>query len=512
MSDLDSLRSECDELSKKRFRVAFVSLVLLFVSVLAFTRAFSRIDNDEVRTRLKELARLKPSAFRGEVSYVFHNTWDEVLAEERARRGDGYEPRNEAAEAEFDRKAAELEQLAVDWFTVEFSLGGADVSFDLRYWLPVLPLLLWSSWAYLGIVGAKLQVARELAQQLVVKDTDVVHRLHFSGSQVYARYPDVLGARLYVVAVVLLVTYFAFVGAPMWALLNDSTPQLVPAQWAFLDLLFVITYFVALLVWRTRWRLELEAADILGRPPRPFFAMRVLEAGRRVASYVRMLIGRLPRTVVTLGSAAVLISPFTMLSLTCEGKPRTGLDLLRGDAVWFTGNAILGESFLPHLGRMFYALTLLLAVAALLPRVARRLRVAAAIAAYFLFIEIGFVLPVSLFGLGNDLVRVFAFGIPLLLWLRNRRRERWREVLRPRIEACLVPAMIVTPIALLRCFVFGLSGIPLYFAGVVAIALPLLAQEETEVAVRAPATLTQICSALDYPASSTFALLNTLRD
>ncbi len=29
---------------------------------------------------------------------------------------------------------------------------------------------------------------------------------------------------------------------------------------------------------------------------------------------------------------------------------------------------------------------------------------------------------------------------------------------------------------------------------------------------RAPATLTQICSTLDYPASSTFALLNTLRD
>lgn len=29
---------------------------------------------------------------------------------------------------------------------------------------------------------------------------------------------------------------------------------------------------------------------------------------------------------------------------------------------------------------------------------------------------------------------------------------------------------------------------------------------------RAPATLTQICSALDYPPSSTFALLNTLRD
>lgn len=488
--DLDALRSECEELSKKRFRAAFVSLVLLFVTVLAFTRAFQRIDEGEARTRIDEIAKLARTADTTifDVSYVFERALAEAIDSHAGvpAAKDGAEL--VAARRQLETKSSELEQLAAKWFSIELPLGGANVELDLRHWLPLLPLILWASWAYLGIAGAKLRVVRQLAGTLVTTDGSPLDRLHFSGSQTYTKYPDVLAARTYGVIVVVLIGYFVIVGAPMWQLLVSGDGELVPLYGFVLELLLVPSYFVAALISWTHWRLHREAAAIAGAAATPLRSERLLQWLRRGAGRVTSWLGRVPRTVVTIGSAAVIISPFTMLAKTCDEDPRSGADLLlgRNDVNWFTSGTLFNESWLPHLGRAFYAATILLALVVLTSaikrslwlRAAPRLRPFAAAAALFMLVETGYVFFVSGWFLGNDPIRIAAVVVPLLLLRRGRLSAA-------ALQVCLIPACVIAPFALIRCAVFGLTGIPLYVGGLVLIALPLLAPQESEVAAPA---------------------------
>ncbi|HEX2062187.1 MAG TPA: hypothetical protein VHK90_15725, partial [Thermoanaerobaculia bacterium] len=338
----------------------------------------------------------------------------------------------------------------------------------------------------------KLRVARRIAAAHVTPQSDVLDRLAFSESSAYARYPDVLANRLYIAVVAAILIYFLYSSMPFWKLLLGKDDEPLSGPWWTANVLALITCYVALLVWFTQWRIHRQADAMLGSEGPPIVPMRVLRLLRRTGSRAMAVAKRTPRTVVTLGATAIAISPFTMIATTCHNQPRTGADLLlnRNSAGWFTGGS-LPESTLPYLGRGFYAATLLLAAVALMAvllslvarvswtPIARALRPFAATAALFMLIELSFVFLAVVFPI-MDAIRIAAVITPLVLWLRTRRRERWREVLRPRIEVCLLPAVLFALLTLGRLAAFGFTGLPVYFFGLVVLALPLLAPQEAE--------------------------------
>lgn len=500
--NLEALRSECEALSKKRFRAALTTLLVLFLAVIVFTRAFWRIDRDEVHQQLSHLVTLaKAAETKPNLSYIFSQKFDEMARESEgdlisampaapAERN----AKQQALAAATDR----LEQLAQSWFTLKIWAGGPAFELDPR-WLVLLPLLLWTASVHLGVVGAKLRMARRIGAAQVDRNGAPFDRLAFAERSAYSRYPGVLGARLYVALMVCLLGLFLFVSAPFRELLWGKDEALLGGTLWPAQVLCLITYYVAVLIWAVRWRMERQADAILGTETEPFLAVRLLERVRRVGRNAQSVASRVPRTIVTLGAAAILTSPFTMLATTCRHEPRSGADLLfsRDEARWFTASDF-GESFIPDLGRWFYAATILLAIMAIATvvftasgraswtRAARRLRPFAATAALFMLVEASFVFLAWIFVL-QDVIRIVAVAVPVLLWIRNRRRERWHSVIRPKLEVLLLPAVILAPMTLIRCHAFGLTGLPFYFAGMVLLALPLLVEQDAEARDALPA-------------------------
>src|SRR5215212_11541646 len=114
MSELDSLRSAHGDLSRKLFRVALTSLVLLFLVVLSFARAFARVNGDEVAKRLATIAAItKRTGITPNVPTIFRPAWNSLdvnvalvdLTDEERRQ----------AQKEVDDSVAALSTLADAW-------------------------------------------------------------------------------------------------------------------------------------------------------------------------------------------------------------------------------------------------------------------------------------------------------------------------------------------------------------------------------------------------------------
>jgi hypothetical protein len=408
------------------FRVALTSFVLLFLVVLAFSRALWRVNEGEAEKRVKDMVAIRQrTGIDPTVPMIFMPAWNRLKGPEpQSIYVSGVRP--ESVGKEIDASETALNALADSWFTLKLPFG----EIDLRHWIWILPLLLWISSAYLWIARAKLKIARP-------ENTLALDR----------------GTMIHIAATAGLLLYFAIAAMPLWRLL-EQPDNLFSIRGPVAGIFLLLTYYVA------AWTLYVEARLSTDKPTLARRLVRFLDQ-----TFVRASEGlaRGGRWLATPAAAAVLASLFTAFAHNCKGKPLPGHALLHEkDAIWFAGNAFFPGSFIPHLGRIYYAITLLLAITALLfgrrlGTIMRRVFIAAAL---FLYVEVVFVFPAMLGFWIADLLRIIFLVIPLIFALR-----RGREVIRPWLIVLYLPGLVIAPLACLTIVKMEMWGVPIYFAG-----------------------------------------------
>lgn len=410
-------------MEKRLFSIALTSFVLLFLVVLSFGRALARVDEDEAKKRLKDIAAIrKQTGVDPTLPMIFTPAWDRLK---------GPAPQSahlssievESLQKRMDASVAALNDMADGWFTLKLRL----VEIDLRHWIFALPLLLWISNAYLWITRAKVRSHHRLA----------------------------IGTTIYLVAMAGLLLYFAIVALPMWRLLKQPDDDLWTVRGTIAGAFLLVTYYVA------AWTLYREAR--LRGIDNPTLAQRLVRFLNHTFARMSDGLARCGRWLATPAAAAVLASLFTAFAYTCKGKPLPGHALLHEkDAIWFSANPLFQGSFIPYLSRIYYVITLLLAITALLfgRRLGTFMRRAFIAAALFLYVDVVFVFPAMLGFWIADGIRILFLVIPLFFALRI-----GAEVIRPWLIALYLPGIIAVPWACVTLLKMHLWGVPIYFAG-----------------------------------------------
>lgn len=480
MREIDALRAAHGELSKRLFRVALTSLVLLFLMVLSFARALARVDGDEAEKRLQDIAAIRrQKGVEPNMPMLFTPAWDRLKGPApQSMHLSGFEP--DDVRKQMDDAVAALNALANSWFTLKLPFL---FEIDLRQWILALPLLLWISNAYLWITRAKLKIVEELAAREMTKPetTLAFDRLTFGAA--WTRLPAAIGKTIYLVATAGLLLYFAIVAIPMWRLLKQPDSRWTLRGMAAAAIL-LLTYYVAAWTLYVDARLRTDANAILGID-KPGRAQRLVRFLDHSFARVSEVLARCGRWLATPAAVAVLASLFTAIAHSCKGEPLPGHALFHEkDAIWFAGGAFFEGSFIPYLCRIYYAITLLLAITALLfgRRLGTAMRRVFIAAALFLYVDVVFVFPgMPGFWLADG-IRILFLGIPLFFALR-----RGREVIRPWLIALYLPGLILAPWACATLVKMGMWGVPIYFAGFSLLAIVCTAFVADE--VRAPAII-----------------------
>src|SRR5436190_3499476 len=492
MAEIDALRVAHGELSKRLFRVALTSFVLLFLVVLSFARGFARVNGDEVEKRLKDIAAITSQAgVDPDVPTIFKPAWNRLKG---PRPQSIYLSIPEAQSAQ--KEINELGALADGWFTLKLPLGFTQVEIDLRDWIFILPLLLWISNVYLWITRAKLKIVEDLAAREVIKleNTLALDRLAFGERAAWTRLPAAIGTTIYLAGTAGLLLYFAIVALPMWKLFEQPDGALT-ARGMVTWILLLITYYVAAWTLYVEARFRAQANAILG-VDKLTPAQRLVRFIDRTFARASERLARCGRWLATPAAAAALASLFTAFAHNCDGKPMPGHTLLHDkEAFWFSASTALPESIVPYLCQISYAVSLLLAITALIfgRRLGTVMRRALIAAALFLYVEVVFVFPAVIGWLIADGIRIIFLVIPLVLALR-----RGREVMRPCLIALYLPGLVVAPWACVALVKMNLWGVPIYFAGFSLLAIVCTAVVAEE--VRAPAVTLRPSSLQAHPA------------
>lgn len=513
--DLQDLRSEYADVSKRLTRVALLTLAILLVAVVAYTRAFAKLRENDVRDRLASIQNLmneinKTKKTKPDVSYVF--AWSLQMPKEEPFSGlevlDQPAATYSGHEAELVRQAEKLETDAGSWFKVKFSLLGSSIEGDLRYWILLLPLFLLCANFYLAVTREKALIIERVANAHIHKlpsdqPARLLDQLFFSERSSYTRYPSRLGSVSFVLISAALVGYLVFISSVIW---HQWDPALIGSfVWTTL---IVVCWAAAYCCWIGE-KLETQADGIVS-------AIHQVSAGPRLHRWLTSTLMRWrqwakkgPR--LTLSSGLALLTVSLLLPLAkCGGTTFSGFDVLRGKdrsgessfGAWFVQDSPNSYSDL-YISRFAYVTVIAFAATALLAlmvslirrgylsRYAKFAAPFGLLLAWYVIIDAAFAYPVTRIFWAADVVRTLLFLIPLCFWIRwpgmkreavHRRRERLFSLL----IAAYLPALILGPVSLTELAVRGVPGYDAFFFGTLLVALGIDAIGQTESAPAVP--------------------------
>lgn len=309
---LQDLRSEYADVSKRLTRVAFLSLSILLVAVVAYTRAFAKLRENDVKERVASIQKLINETGRmPDISYVFAWSLNASLSRPDTFGQPGGSP--SVSEAELLREAEKLERDAESWFTVRFSLFGSSIEGDLRYWILLLPLFLLCANFYLAVTGEKARVIERIANshvRLAREGSDPAKPLdHLLFSEVespYTRYPRRFGSVCYVLVSVGLVAYLVVVSRVVW---REWNPRLTGSLvWSA----SIVVFWVAAYCFWIGKKLRTQADQIVGATHRASPGVQLHHWITSTLGRSRLWAKKAPR--VTLSSGLALLS----VSLFCQ--------------------------------------------------------------------------------------------------------------------------------------------------------------------------------------------------
>ncbi|HKO55005.1 MAG TPA: hypothetical protein VJ276_03945 [Thermoanaerobaculia bacterium] len=454
---LAELRTEYQSLSRRLFRGALLTLIILIAATDVFSRAFRDIDGASVIDELRDINGL--GARVGATDLGFQSFLGHVAATMYNEHPPDVRPvppeQREAFQKELADKVAALDAASATWFRVR--LGGVD--FDLAYWIIAFPIFLWLSSVHLWLQRAKLRVVHALGASRLIAEASPLDRLVFGGA--YVRDPARLGTFVYITAVAVLVLCLAAAVSDLWLFLSEY-------RWAVVVLLFLGSCYAFQIAFSMARRLEADADLIFGRAPRNALYARFERWWNAITAAAR----RFRRTVTSTGALAVLASALLSLAVDCHGQHYRGYELYtRKDTWWYSGSwlRLLDIPRYAYLALLVTAaLTLVLvAVSLVIGRLpfARGLGIVAIGGLIFAVADVAFIYPMSTLVLWADLLRILYLVIPLVIWWRGRHRRR--------IAYIFAPALLLAPIGLAMAIADRFYGVPLFVAGVTLLAAAL---------------------------------------
>ena len=488
--DMEALREEYQQCSNHTARVALIGLGLLFLLVITFSRAIEQVNGGEIQQKVTQIYTLADVSGQSEpdMSFVF-----DLFArpEDKTPRSESEEERQKAS-AEMRKLASELENSAQIWFTLKPDVLGMSFEADLRYWFVVLPFLFWVMGSYLYIQRRKLALLRQVAayrlQATETSEATTVDYLFFTstarGTPPYAGHPAQLEAIVYVALAIGLVVYLFGTTAPFWTTWEADVQRNV------IMLIGITTFYFAAYTRHACASIEMQFDALRPRPDKPSLWDRLWNWGTERARSISLVFRSKPRSSLVSGSLLVLMTLFLGTASSCSGEPRKGYELILGwnDANWFTWDSFLGDYSGAMAGRSVYTFSIILAIATIVFVVASTWKPAllqetrfgvfcvasAGAVSVFVLSEFFFISHFS-FSFIGDLLRIASWVIPVFLWFRfglsNRidLRARWISM-RAVIAVMFLPGAVLGCETLYEAVSDGLTGLPVYFAGVHLIA------------------------------------------
>jgi hypothetical protein len=477
--------------------MALIGLFGLLLVIYPFTFAVQRISGDEisdVSRRIGELNCLvkdsdeelqkRLSKERRELSFVFAAFTDEC--------DPIYGNSSELPAAERIRRArelrTELEDLADEWFRLQYNLLGSSLSLDSRQAVLFVPIILWYLGVYVRTMSVKLRLIWRRGRDLLLGESspsladDLLFGTEAPGA--YHRYPREMEQVAYLTVVGLSLLYLVLSTSRLWEIEAVDSSELY--WWGLFGALVLAYYGVAYCA-MVRRSLDVQ---FLGSVSNTWIDRALAWLGRR-AQQVGRLIARLPRVSWAGGCAAVVMTLFLVMSRSCVSS-HTGLEVLQGpgEAGWALANRdfIFGsadyEPMNSAIGVFAYAATVLigalgLVLALIQAALVRRLsrfpgsRLLTALLGnltLFLWLQVATYLFFGMlanwllskesaghtitFYLVDSTMLLLLFGFAMMVWTRNLMRpdqskaqEDWRRI-RARYITALAPPGVMSALFL----------------------------------------------------------------
>jgi hypothetical protein len=479
--ELEALRKEHQQLSDHISRFALISLTILFIFVLGFSRACSRINGKEVRTRVDKItAQSNLSGRQPDISYVFilqelvgeedgepeasptpcgqqpaqvaavndsseappqaspaeaapeaaqaptpaTSQPEQETEEERKRAEENQKKEEEREKQEADEEQTkqenELEGLAQTWFYVSVPLLPSSVTIDLRYWIFSLPLIFWFSGLYLYILSKKQALLRSLAAYKVQSDNDSVA----TNVDRLLFNNDPARESEFSSYPSRLATYLYVAGIiilPLYLIIVGE-PFWIAWNWSllkgFAKVPVIITFYIVAYCLYVSVKLNQQLTELTGWSPAPNPIVSLWNESRQVIR--RLLLSFKPQISLTTGSLLTLVTLFTLLTKDCTGKPYKGYQfaLLADGSDWIYNNSDIYH----HVARILYVVSIVLAIFTLvvvvIPKIYSELLANRRVQAW-LFVIAGTIslFLISDFSLDFFPLLAYSFIVKYLIWL-----------------------------------------------------------------------------------------------
>ncbi len=512
--DLEALRKEHKDVSDYATKIAILSLTILIILSVSFSRACKKVNGEEVKTSLCQIDKIiENTKGARDVSYVFDlfpndnetcalncpspspaplmspSPFVTVAGQPPPSAVNSSTPMTneilahaQQLEREHElecKKSIEnkLEESAQEWFGVKAPIPGVDITIDLRYWIFGFPILFFVSGIYLHILRKKISMLRILGSyrlQAGSYDVTQVDRLLFGNdsSQMetpFTKFPASLEALLFISCYLFLPVYLIYVGAPFWRYWDTSSTIGIAL------VLLTLTYYAIAYAHFATQRLDHQLVALTQQDPQRNLINTMLDRSKCIINWLRIVIPH--KVTLSAGGLLIILTLFlTMTQESCGKTKHNGLDIVRGaqGATWFTADTIFGvNSAYNNIARVVYIISICLAVITIIVALIRgiqRGRIALFLSTItfmiFLFSVIDFSLNVPLFSNWFIPVKLLFWLVPIFLWLRYslfaRNPERWLG-----IRSVLLT--LYTPILVLAYLVVGqrvdLPGLVIFLSG-----------------------------------------------
>jgi hypothetical protein len=393
--DLEELKKEHKDLSDQLRRGAILSLTVLSLFVISFSRACQKANGNDAKIKLCQIQKLTSTTGRiRNVSYIFDQfesfedcdepcptptpspeqatgaptattttanssqTPQPSPTESPTVSGSDTTSLNPASIAQVtptpdaatkklasdcqNKLEADLEESAEKWFSVEAPVPGIKVTLDLRYWVFLLPPLYFLTGIYLHILRMKLRLVEAVgAHELNTverENASELHLLYFDKQSPYKRFPGDLGGLLFVIIYLFLPLYLIVSGVSFssyW-----SADSFISIGFVF----GVLTLYSVSYAHFVTNRIDHEIARVTNQPVPGNFIRAAL---MRIKNLLQKIAGRLsPRIPLSTGSVLLFITlGLTISQNSCEEKRYRGYQVLIGEegAEWYTSFGLFGS-------------------------------------------------------------------------------------------------------------------------------------------------------------------------
>jgi hypothetical protein len=362
--ELELLRQANKNLSNSFSRFALICLAIYGFIAFTFAHAFKQIDDKSITEKLQKINEFsdttKETAWSlkahplGEfflLNYFFEPTqsvrdiknWRNITI--RLFRSYPEPIKNEQKDLSIKKdealllqkkNAEEIRKIYNDAFKTELGFSGVKIPFDLRNWLPILPLFLLISIVYLYILRKKIKLINmaisHIVQNIKKSNPDSVTTLDiltfsdnpFSTTE-YSRHPRQLLEYLYMASIVWVTIYFLFILMPI--LKNISfIVNIVFFPFIFLSIYYAIAYSLYVST-RLQRQFETQLGLIYSLNFFIKFFKKYKERYQQMAAQVK------PRLLLTSGSLLTLLTLFLAMSISTDGcnkRTISGYDIVIG--------------------------------------------------------------------------------------------------------------------------------------------------------------------------------------